>query len=154
MAVAPETLEVYRMCREESRHEFEILSGRMNTFMISQSCLVSAYAVAMNNTNLEWGHIFKTVFPSLVCLTGFVLAMSARPGILGAVEMIRHWHARQDTLLAQDKGLQLYYAFDPQVQTRIHRRDIWFPQAATVIFGTAWIAFGTLALWFCLIGHS
>jgi hypothetical protein len=126
--------EIYRMCREEGKHEFDILAGRLNTFMTSQAFLVSAYAVSMNNTNESWGHAYKMTFPTLLSLMGLILSARAVPGIIAACGMIHHWHNRQDGLLASD-------------------RDIWFAQTSPYIFGVAWVVFGCLSLYFGLL-HS
>jgi hypothetical protein len=141
MAEPSLNMETYKMCREESRHEFEILSGRMSTFILSQSFLVSAFAVAMGNLNPKWGHTFRIAFPGLICVMGLVLSFRAEPGITAACNMIRHWHHRQDTILETDEELQKYYGFQPKDQSRIHARDILFAQTAPYIFGMAWLAF-------------
>ncbi len=138
--------ETYKMCREEGKHEFDILAGRLNTFITSQSFLVSAYAVSMNNSEAHWGHLYRLIFPTLLSVMGLILSVRALPGISAAVLMIRHWHRRQDGLLEADEELQKYYALQPQEQTLIHARDIWFAQTSPYIFGVAWILFGALAL--------
>jgi hypothetical protein len=145
--------EIYRMCREEGKHEFDILAGRLNTFMTSQAFLVSAYAVSMNNTNESWGHAYKMTFPTLLSLMGLILSARAVPGIIAACGMIHHWHNRQDGLLASDGELQKYYALQPKEQAHIHARDIWFAQTSPYIFGVAWVVFGCLSLYFGLL-HS
>jgi hypothetical protein len=150
-SVSP-NFETYRMCREEGKHEFDILAGRLNTFITSQAFLVSAYAVSMNNSNPDWGHIFRLTFPSFLSLMGLVLSLRALPGILAACQMIRHWHHRQDGLLEADPALQAYYGLQPREQTRIHGRDIWFAQTSPYIFGVAWIVFGGLAIFLGLKG--
>jgi len=146
----PSNLETYKMCREEGKHEFDILAGRLNTFITSQAFLVSAYAVAMNNANLQWGRQYRLVFPTLLSIMGLILAVRALPGIFAAVKMIRHWHNRQDGLLEDDIELQKYYALQPREQTLIHARDIWFAQTSPYIFGIAWILFGILAIYFSM----
>lgn len=140
-------LDIYKMCRQEGKNEFDVLAGRLNTFIVSQSFLVSAYAVSMNNTGMSWSHIYRMTFPVLLSSVGLILSARALPGIVSAAHMIQHWHERQDALLAKDPALQEYYGLEPHQQTTAHAKDVLFAQTSPYIFGIAWIVFGCLALY-------
>ena len=139
--------EIYKMCRQEGKTEFDVLAGRLNTFITSQAFLVSAYAVSMNNTGQSWSHTYRLTFPVLLSFMGLLLAARALPGIASGATMIRHWHRRQDKLLTDDKALREYYDLEPNQQEKAHGRDVLFAQTAPYIFGSGWIVFGCLALY-------
>jgi hypothetical protein len=139
-------LEIYKMCRDEGKHEFEVLAGRLNTFIMSQAFLLSAFAVSMNNTGMPWSHVYRLTFPVLLSLMGLILSLRALPGISSAAAMIRHWHRRQDKILLDDPELRAYYDLEPHQQTKMHAHDVWFAQTSPYVFGIAWILFGGLAL--------
>ncbi len=52
--------------RSEIRHEFDLISARLSSYLTAQSFLVLAYAAAMNNTNPKSQDLFPLAFSSLI----------------------------------------------------------------------------------------
>ncbi len=139
-------LAAFRICRDEVKHEQDVLSGRLSSYITSQSFLVSAYAVSMGNLNPKWGGDFRLAFPIVLCLVGFLLSVRAQPGITDASTIIGRWHLRQDELLEQHPDLAFYEMLHGSRTERLRARDQWFALAAGYIFAAAWVAFGILSL--------
>jgi hypothetical protein len=138
-------LAAFRLCRDEVKHEQDVLAGRLNSYITSQSFLVSAYAVSMGNLNPNWGGLFRLAFPVVLCLVGFLLSLFAQPGIQDASAIIARWHLRQDVLLEQHPELAFYQLLHEDKQVRMRSRDQKFAQASAAIFATAWVVFGFLS---------
>jgi hypothetical protein len=56
-------LEKLGFYRAEIKHEFNLLSNRVNAYITSQSFLVVGFALAMGNLNPQWGSLFRLIFP-------------------------------------------------------------------------------------------
>jgi hypothetical protein len=139
-------LAAFRLCRDEVKHEQDVLTGRLSSYITSQSFLVSAYAVAMGNPNHVWGATFSLAFPSVLCMVGFLLSVRAHPGIADASHIIQRWHVRQDELLAKYPELSFYEMLQGENMARMRARDQKFAQAAAYLFAITWIAFAVLSV--------
>jgi hypothetical protein len=143
-------LAAFRLCRDEVKHEQDVLSSRLSSYITSQSFLVSAYAVAMGNLNPKWGGDFRLAFPGVLCLVGFLLSIRAQPGITDASTVINRWHLRQDQLLEEHADLAFYEMLHGSKTQRLRSRDQKFALAAGYIFAAAWVVFGVLSIWLYL----
>jgi len=139
-------LAAFRLCRDEVKHEQDVLAGRLSSYITSQSFLVSAYAVSMGNLNPAWGGAFRLTFPIVLCLVGFLLSIRAQPGIDDASQIIQRWHLRQDELLEQHEDLAFYQMLHGNVTSAMRGRDQRFAQIAAAIFASAWVAFAILSV--------
>jgi hypothetical protein len=149
----PVNLERLRFYREEIKHEFNLLSNRVSSYVTSQSFLVTAFALSMGNSNPRWGSLFRLIFPLVLSLLGIVVSIQAWPGIKGACDIISLWHEKQNRLFAEDPRLDDYRVERPLTAPGrrtpvdiIHERSLWFAKWSTWIFLAAWTIFGLLAL--------
>jgi hypothetical protein len=57
--------------RAEVRHEFNLLSSRLNAYITSQSFLVIAFALSMSNMNPRWPSPLRVMLPTALAILGF-----------------------------------------------------------------------------------
>lgn len=92
---AAQKLERLNYYRREDTQEWNLLSARINSYIMSQSFLVSAYAASMANPDLR----FRLCFPILLSTIGIVASLRAYPGIDGACRIIQLWHEKKEKIL-------------------------------------------------------
>ena len=146
-------LDKLKFYRAEIMHEFGLLSGRVSTYVTSQSFLTIAYTSAMGNSNPRWGALFTLIFPCALALLGIMLSLRARDAIEAAVETITLWHAKQRQLFEADATMDAYRIQRTGADTpgalvdAVHRRSLAFSRLMPRIFLLAWCVFGLLAAW-------
>jgi hypothetical protein len=96
--------------RGEIQFESGMLSGRLNSFMTSQSFFLIAYGSSMGALVGQWATNFTLLFPLSLALLGLVLALQTLPGIQAACRVIEEWHAKQRRLLAEQPELEAYFS--------------------------------------------
>lgn len=139
-------VQAFRLIREEVKHEQSVLANRLSSYIVSQSFLISAYAVGMNHQSDVWGISFRFYFTIILCAVGFLLSLRAQPGILDASDIIRRWHEKQDQLLSEHSELEVYEALRNKEMNEVRRRDQMFAQASAYIFAAAWVLLAVLAV--------
>lgn len=137
-------LETFRICREETKFESGVLQSRLMTFITSQSFLVSAYAVSMNNADHSWGAIYRVAFPIILSVTGLLLAIQAYPGISGACRIVKQWHIKQNDLLEANPELDDYLILHRKGMAKVYGRTLWFAQTSPWLFAIVWVLLGGL----------
>ncbi|MBD8066064.1 hypothetical protein IC608_11330 [Devosia sp. PTR5] len=148
---AAETSELDHL-RQEIRAEINLLNNRLNALISSQAFLVIAYGTSLSAGYGDWGGLFTLLFPPLLAVLGFVLALEARPGILATHEAIGHWRRRENALIEHCPALRPFtLATDEESRRRMELRQHaggLFSQRAPLIFLITWVIF--LALPFAL----
>jgi hypothetical protein len=144
--------ESFKICREELNHEYGVLSSRLTSYITSQSFLVSAFAVAMNNVGSHWTHEYRLYFPVLLVFVGVSLSARAHPGIKGVCQIIHNWHVRQNKLFETSDELDDWEILRHEQVASVNERNLWFAQTSSWIFGIAWILMGVIAIWAYLHG--
>lgn len=140
-------LDTFRICREEIKFESGVLTSRLMTYITSQSFLVSAYAVSMNNLQPYWGGTYRLAFPFILSATGLLLSVQAYPGIAGACRIVKQWHIKQNDLLEAHPELNDYLILHRKGMAQVYGRSLWFAQSSPWLFGLVWLLLGTLAWW-------
>jgi hypothetical protein len=146
-------LEKLHFYREEIKHEYNLLSGRVSAYITSQAFLVTGYGLSMGNANPQWGSIFRLVFPTTLAVLGITLSLLVWPSIKGACDTIELWHAKQEALFDHDPSMA-EYRIERRVLRRghkepmdlIHERSFLFARSAPWVFAPAWLVFGLLAV--------
>ena len=139
-------VQAFRLIRDEVKHEQGVLSGRLSSYITSQSFLISAYAVGNNHQADLWGFSFRFYVTITLSVVGFLLSARAVPGIKDASDIIARWHEQQDQLLANNTELGIYQTLRREEMRGIRRRDQWFAQASAYIFMAAWIILAGLSV--------
>src|SRR5579859_1525648 len=139
-------LQAFKTCRDEVMHEQKVLAARLTSYITSQSFLISAYAVSMNNWGPPRSAHYRLAFPLVLCLLGFLLSLRANPGIVYASQVIHRWHEKQDQLLVDHPELSEFDVLRSNSLVRKRVRDQWFAQTAAYIFALAWITFAAISL--------
>lgn len=167
-------MEKLQYYRQENRHEWNLLSNRVSSYITSQSFLVTAYAVSMGNQNPKWGNWFTLIFSLIVSIIGVATSLRARPGINGAVKILKLWHKKQDRLFFQNpdeaerdrkcasEDLSMIDFNDgrPMIIPKhskeeankvesideIHNTSLQFATAAPWLFGISWLCFAALTI--------
>jgi hypothetical protein len=142
-----------KICRDEVMHEYNVLANRLTSFITSQSFLVSAYAVSMNNVNPSWGDSYRLVFPLLLSAVGIVLSVRANPGITGVCDVINKWHERQEAIFLESPHLEEYAVLQRPTTRDYHQRSLLFAEASAWIFIVTWLALGRLSVWLSFGRH-
>jgi hypothetical protein len=140
-------LDSFQYVRGEIKHEYEVLGSRLTSYITSQSFLVSAFAVSLNNSNST----VRICFPLIVCTTGLVLSWRAQPGIRSAVMILGALHDRQQ-VLAQDPEVRELDPTDPDFLIQVHRESLRFATVTVMVFSTAWVAMMLLAVYLRVCG--
>ncbi len=141
MASSVTKLKTFEFLRGEIKHEYEVLGSRLTSYITSQSFLVSAFAVSLNNSS----PIVRLWFPLIVCATGLVLSWRAQPGITSAVTILNALHSRQWELY-KDEDVQALDPVDPAFLASVHEQSLKFASLAAMIFSLAWFAMLALAV--------
>jgi hypothetical protein len=160
-----ESADLLARYRSEIRFESELLSGRLNSFMSSQSFLLIAYASAMGAAHGDWHHPFTLALPPALALLGLVLGLYARPGIAAAHAEIRLWQEQEQEreLVAREPRLSRHLGpsipggsatetgveAGPEMDVRFRQGSI-FALRAPAIFVLAWACFVVLPFVFYL----
>lgn len=146
-------LEKLKFYRSEVKHEFELLSSRLNSYILSQSFLVTAFAISMGNPG--WGGTFRLTFPLILSTLGLATSVRTYPGIYGACKVISLWHVKQRMLL-EEPGMKEFYIERPlepsklpgsEQVDKIHERSLSFAKLAPWLFGINWIILAALTLY-------
>ncbi len=137
---------MFRFCREEIKHEYNVLGNRLTSYITSQSFLFTTYGVSMANPNPVWGPTFRLLFPLIVCTVGILTSIRAQPGIRSACEILDSLHERQYKLY-DDPDVRQLDPLDRDWMVHVHTDSLKFSAAATYIFGLAWVALLGLAAW-------
>lgn len=145
-------LEKLKFYRAEIKQEYDLLAGRVNSYVTSQSFLCIAYASSMGNLNPQWGNIFTLVFPIVLVWLGIATSIQASRGITAAFRTIELWHIKQNKIFENDSALEDYHLirFNPSdtasPQDLIYVRGLAFAKWSPRIFLAAWGIFGALAV--------
>ncbi|MCW3060011.1 MAG: hypothetical protein JWQ02_1832 [Capsulimonas sp.] len=172
-------IEKLKFYRDEDAREWALLSNRVNAYVTSQSFLVSASVVAMGNS-APHGHLFRLVIPLILGMIGLGTSVLAYQAVTSAMDVIRLWRDKCAALTsthAHTEALDDYYVVrgqrynwlqavnqslfarfraqvaDPEID-EIHVRSLKFALLTPWIFGTAWVVFALLEIYFYfLTGH-
>src|SRR5476651_1079876 len=137
----------FKVCRDELHNEYNILSGRLNSYITSQAFLVSGYAISMGNMNAVWGAQFRQYFPLLLSVTAIVLSLRAHPGIKGSCSAITRWHNREADLFQLGRGLEDFGPINREGLRAINDKNLLFAQTSSWIFGVAWFLMAMLTIY-------
>lgn len=149
-----ETVNKFMHYRDEIKHEFDLITGRLNAYLSAQSFLVLAYAAAMNTTNGKSQKHFPLIFSFLLVVIGILLSAQAIAGISAADDTVKHWNAKIRAPIIQNPWLDEYQSGRMHTNKRTkdgkdidvaHEKGLYFPRYSPWIFGSAWIFFGILA---------
>jgi hypothetical protein len=142
-------LEKFRFYRDEIKHEFDLITGRLNAYLSAQSFLVLAYAAAMNNTNPKSQQHFPLTFVTLLTIIGLALSLQAIAGIRAADKTIDHWNIKIDKLVKRHKWLGEEYQsgrlqensknIDERTIDPFHAGGLSLPRYSPWIFGVTWL---------------
>ena len=142
-------LDKFRFYREEIKHEFDLITGRLNAYLSAQSFLVLAYAAAMNNTNPKSQQHFPLVFVTLLAIIGLLLSLQAMAGIRAADKTIDHWNDKINKLVNTHKWLGLEYqsgrlqerskTVNGRIIDPFHAGGLSLPRYSPWIFGVTWL---------------
>jgi hypothetical protein len=135
-------LDAFQFVRSEVKHEYEVLGSRLTSYITSQSFLVSAFAVSLNNSN----SLVRICLPLIVAATGLILSWRAQPGIKSAVTIINALHDRQKDL-AKDPDVLALDGTDPTFMIDVHRQSLQFSSITTFVFACTWFALLVLAIY-------
>jgi hypothetical protein len=142
-------LEFYRA---EVKHEFNLLSNRLNAYITSQSFLVIAFALSMSNMNPQWTSLLRLTLPASLAILGVITSLQARQGIRGASDVIR-WLDKEGKLFGGDPRMDDYRVDRPVAASGdgspvdiIHERSLAFAKRLPWVFTVAWSVFGLFAL--------
>jgi hypothetical protein len=151
-----EPLDKFRFYREEIKHEFDLITGRLNAYLSAQSFLVLAYAAAMNITNQKSLEHFPFNFATLLTVIGVALSLQALAGIRAADKTIDHWNIKIEKLVELHQWLgDEYQSGVLQKTSRIvsgrridpfHAGGLALPRYSPWIFGLTWIVLWLEAL--------
>jgi len=139
-------IEVFKFCREEIKHEYNVLGNRLTSYITSQSFLFTTYGVSMQNPNATWGITFRLAFPLIVCTVGILTSIRATPGIQSVCAILDSLHTRQYKMY-EDPQVRTLDPTDAKWIMDIHKESLKFAGLASYIFGVAWIALLVLALY-------
>jgi hypothetical protein len=129
----------FRFCREEVKHEYNVLGSRLTSYITSQSFLFTTYAVSMSNPGPRIsGPVFRLVFPLIVCAVGLLTSFRAQAGIVSCVRLINAWHDRQMEL-HDDPEVKALNPMDNVWMVEVHAQSLKFSTAAAYIFGISWL---------------
>jgi len=140
--------ELLTFYRSEIRFESEVVNGRLQALLGSQSFLVIAYATAMTGSTKRWGDTMVLIIPPLMALLGFVLAAMAWPGIRAAYAAIAKWEAREHALHQRCNFLVDFTLAtsedDERDMMRRGQEGARFALRAPLVFLGAWAVFGVV----------
>lgn len=88
-------LDLLNYYRREDTQEWTLLTNRVNSYITSQSFLITAFAASMANPDLR----FRLCFPVILSAIGMIASVRAYPGIEGACKIIQLWHDKKSKLL-------------------------------------------------------
>jgi len=141
----PTDNELLAFYRSEIRFESEVVNGRLQELLGSQSFLVIAYATAMTGSTTRWGDRMVLLVPPLFSLLGFMLALMALPGIRAGYAAIGKWEEKQRALHHRYPHLIEFTlaASDDEIRDMMRRgqRGALFAHQAPFVFLTAWTVF-------------
>lgn len=92
-------LKVLDFCRWEVQHEFNLLNHRISWYILSQSFLITAFAVSVGYKVNGGNWLMQWILPILGLLTSILVI----PGINGACDTIDIWMRKQRQLLFKYK---------------------------------------------------
>ncbi len=151
-------LDKFRFYREEIKHEFDLITGRLNAYLSAQSFLVLAYAASMNITNLKSQEHFPFWFSTLLAVIGVALSLQAQAGIRAADKTIDFWNIKIDKLVTCNQWIgDEYQSGRYQESSRIvrgrridpfHTPGLSLPRYSPWIFGGSWILLWGLTFFF------
>ncbi|MBB2203270.1 hypothetical protein [Gluconacetobacter tumulisoli] len=140
--------------RSEIRFESEVVNGRLQALLGSQSFLVIAYATALTGANNHWGNTLLLIGPVLFSLLGFVLALMAWPGIRAAYAAIAKWEEKERALHGRCSYLVNFTLAanedDSLDMTRRNQEGALFAHRAPIVFVVAWTIFGIIPFYLYL----
>lgn len=140
--------------RSEIRFESEVVNGRLQALLGSQSFLVIAYATAMTGSNNHWGSTLIVLIPVLFSLLGLVLALMAWPGIRAAYAAIAKWETKERALHDRCVSLANFTLAanenDSLDMTRRSQEGALFAHRAPLVFVIAWMIFAAIPFYLWL----
>ncbi len=143
--------------RGEVQFEAAQLNTRINAFLTAQSFLLITYGSAMNNSNPEWGPVFRLAAPLGFAVLGIALGVNIRPSIRASLKVIQSWHDKQQEIIERHEALSVYNVnaspgiTEDSVSTHRSRR---YALNTLTIMTVAWIVLGGVAVAMYLLGRG
>lgn len=149
-------LERFKLYRDEIKHEFDLITGRLNAYLSAQSFLILAYAAAMNTTNNKSLQKFPLIFSSILAVVGIILSLQAIRGIAAADYTVRKWNLRIRNLRRDYNWLRDYQSGREEDNVLIrngievdptHEKGLNFPRFSPYLFILTWVLLLILAVY-------
>ena len=143
--------------RSEVQFETAQLNNRISAFLTAQSFLLITYGSAMNNSHPDWGMWFRLVAPLIFAALGVALAVNIRPSIQASLEVITHWHVKQQNVIDGHEELSAYNVnagdgiTEDSVSTYKGRRYALI--TLTIMIG-AWLVLGAVSVTMFALGQG
>ena len=139
-----QTWELFRYFRDEIKHEYTLLTGRVTWYITCQSFLLTVYAISYANSGgRNW---FSNFFLPLFSITVTLLALNM---INGAIITILMWSDMRKHLITANPSLKSViitrWRHQENNYDAIHRRSLWFPKRIPMLFIVAWALIAILS---------
>jgi hypothetical protein len=111
----------------------------------------------MNNSNPEWGPVFRLAAPLGFAVLGIALGVNIRPSIQASLKVIQSWHEKQQEIIEAHEALAVYNVnaspgiTEDSVSTHRSRR---YALNTLTIMTVAWIILGGVAVAMYLLGRG
>ena len=141
-----QTWELFRYFRDEIKHEYTLLTGRVTWYITCQSFLLTVYAISYANSGgRNW---FSNFFLPPFSITVTLLALNM---INGATITILMWSDMRRHLITANPRLNSViitrWRRPENNDDAIHLRSLWFPKLIPTLFIVAWALIAILS-WF------
>ena len=138
-------LEILKFHRAECVHEFNLLGQRLSWFVIVQSFLITAVAVALGYKIQGINWFAQIVLPTI----GVVTSVFVMSGVNGACNTIDMWMRKQRKLLHQHKAILEPFIISRDehenlTEDRVHITSYYFAKYLPWITLLMWIAISIL----------
>lgn len=148
-------LERLKYYRGEIQFQSQMLSGRVDALISSQSFLVLSYATVMAGLLGRWSDVLTWALPPALAVLGLVLTLQSIRGITTAVKTIERWQNKEGDLLDERQDLAPFFLdpketfSEPGRGKRTDKRvksGLSFARYAPWVLSIAWVYFGSLAM--------
>ncbi len=140
--ISKQDLDLLNFYRGEIKHEFNLLSTRLNILITCQSFLVVPFSILNNVSNFKIAAIPQI----LVILLGAYTSWLARNPLTLTQKLIREWLVKQRILLKKIEGNEyknsrdiLYNVEIDTTYDKEHEQSIAFSKQAPTVFLVFWL---------------